>query len=373
MFKKTPIIFIYFILFTNVFLFSQSEILISGKVINSKTKEAIPFVALLFKNNFLTQTDVNGYFEIKLDSKYQNDTVKITYVGFEKRFIPISKYKGLTNVSIDLKPIDYSIDNVIVVGENKSAQSIIKKINSNIYNNYAHNSFNYDINLNAEQFIDKKTSKKSDLNLVLYDKTGYNRSNVAETFKNISYSFKKIVRNFTAKTIGEGYINIDEILKADIVRNTNNILDITDLSDYKFVVKHEKQNNDSVWILQYTSKNPSIYNCGCIYATALSGEIVVNKSDFAVLKNTTKLSLSDVNDLGLSFFENIKSNKTKITISYSAEYQKNESFYSLKNISYELTYVFDNKEFIEKSFLQVQTLKTSNPEIINGRQYFIKN
>jgi hypothetical protein len=372
MLNKTALFFIYISVFTSILLSAQQNISISGKVINSKTKEPIPFVALLFKNTFLTQTDVNGNFEVKLENKYANDTIKITYVGFEKRYIPIVKYKNLTNVAIDLKPIDYNIDNVVIKGENKSAQSVIKKINTNIYKNYYHNPFNYNIIITNEQFIDKKSTKKSDIELTLYDKTGYNRSNIVETFRNISYKVKKINRNYITKTNGEGYFNIDDILKADIIRNSNNILDISDLSDYKFVIKHEKLNKDSVWVIEYSSKNPTIYNCGSSYVTALSGEIIVNKSDFAVLKNNTKLTLSNLNDLGLSFFDKVKNDKTNITIKYSAEYQKNENFYSINNITYELIYTIDNKEFIEKSFLRVESIKINSPEIIIGRQYFVK-
>ena len=97
----------------------------------------------------------------------------------------------------------------------------------------------------------------------------------------------------------DGLTYFDDILTADIVRNTRNVLDIVNSRDYKLKSKGKLvYEGDSVQVISYQATHPSISTTGDPAVQTYSGEIYVNLKDLAVLKNVVNLTSRDFNGLG---------------------------------------------------------------------------
>lgn len=90
-----------------VFSFGQSETLISGKVIDSKTKSAIQSVMVSIQNTNLMQlTDINGKFTFHQVEK-GNQLLLFRSIGYQEKLLPIELVEGK---NLDLGTIYLEID-----------------------------------------------------------------------------------------------------------------------------------------------------------------------------------------------------------------------------------------------------------------------
>jgi hypothetical protein len=125
---------------------SFSQIIIKGKVVNSKNGEALPFVNLAIKGTTQgTTADVQGRFSLAIDKPVE---AIITYVGFQSKTIQLSKStKGV--LFIKLMEQATELNEVVVRPEDNPALKIIRKVIANKSFNdpesltsYTYNSYN---------------------------------------------------------------------------------------------------------------------------------------------------------------------------------------------------------------------------------------
>jgi len=99
---------------------------IRGKVVDSDTKEPLPFVNVSFKGTTTgTITDFNGDFF--LETRTAKDSLTVSYVGYNPKTVPVKKgvYQEL---NIELKPESIMLDAVVVVPGENPAHPILRKI-----------------------------------------------------------------------------------------------------------------------------------------------------------------------------------------------------------------------------------------------------
>ncbi|WP_372793355.1 DUF5686 family protein [Lutibacter sp.] len=113
-------------------LLAISQNKIQGIVIDSKTKQPLPFASIVTNTNFGTLTDVDGEFYIKAKNSFQQITV--SYVGYKSVTIPIT----INDKFISIK-LETSIENLnevlITAKENPALQIIRNAINNKPENN----------------------------------------------------------------------------------------------------------------------------------------------------------------------------------------------------------------------------------------------
>jgi hypothetical protein len=107
--RLLPILFIF--LFASTTCFSQDTFLVSGRVIDSKTRESLAFVNIVINNssNKGGTTDIDGKFSLRSEKPVQ--TLRLTYVGYEPISVsPGERTKGLliqmTQKDIDLQEVE---------------------------------------------------------------------------------------------------------------------------------------------------------------------------------------------------------------------------------------------------------------------------
>lgn len=141
---------------------------VRGKVIDANTKEALPFCNISFiKSTIGTITDQNGLFSI--DARQATDSISVQYVGYSRRTFPV-KRNTINNYTIELTPLNYNIQEVVVRPGENPAHAFFKKIVENKDRNniaripsYSYNAYTkmqIDVNNIKNELKDKKLLKQ---------------------------------------------------------------------------------------------------------------------------------------------------------------------------------------------------------------------
>ena len=125
--KSYLIIFIFF-LFSPFYLLSQVT-KIMGKVVDSKTKEPIPFVTVAFQGGQIgTSTDFNGGYSIEV--KNPGDILFATCVGYTVISKKIARNK-FQIINFELTPVSTTLKEVVIKPGVNPAEVILRKIIEN--------------------------------------------------------------------------------------------------------------------------------------------------------------------------------------------------------------------------------------------------
>jgi len=101
------------VLFFLVFFIAniQSQTVITGKVIDTDSKEGLPFATIIVPNTLIgTVTNVDGEFELKLKEAASN--IKASYIGYSDQTISLKEKSK--NITIPLSTQTVSLDEIIV-------------------------------------------------------------------------------------------------------------------------------------------------------------------------------------------------------------------------------------------------------------------
>lgn len=353
---------------------------IAGKITDLKTSEALAFVNIGIQGVIGTISDFEGNFSLEIPDKFINDSLSVSYVGYEPLSISILKNKNKTNLEIKLVPKEYNIPEVEIVAKSLYPYTIIKNATLNIYKNFYQSAFNYNFSLSSTTNENGKIVKSRNLTGIIYDNEGYQRNSKTAYYNSVKYKFLTSEQNYEIISIFDGYINIDDILKADIVRISGNILDIAFVTDFDLNLEQSFLNGDSVYIISYKCLNPTIYNTGDANIISYSGTLTLNTKDLSIIKNTATALSSDFSDLGKSFY-NSKTNQftfSDVKYTFTTEYSKEDNISILKSIDYTINYTktdtTDGTKTQTKISNNLKINKFTNSDLtkIETRQYFVK-
>lgn len=100
----------FLIVFSNLTIAQTFKI--SGVIVNSETKEILPFASLMVLNKTLgISADKSGSFELILPDSLWNDTLVISYVGFQPKKMCINDYD---NKSVALVPQIINLSEIVI-------------------------------------------------------------------------------------------------------------------------------------------------------------------------------------------------------------------------------------------------------------------
>lgn len=112
-------------LFIIILIANSINAQISGKVVDAKTKEPLPFVNIgVNQTAYGTSTDIDGKFQIK----YKVSSLQLSYVGYEPKNINIGDSKTIT---IELKEKSTSLKEVVINPDENPALRIIRNVIEN--------------------------------------------------------------------------------------------------------------------------------------------------------------------------------------------------------------------------------------------------
>lgn len=115
---------------------------VSGRVVDKQSGEPLAFASVAIQGAFLgTICNELGYFSLRIPTKYSNDTLLFSYVGYYTSKLVIEE-QSIASVNVELEPGIVSIQEIVVRKNNP--EIILKKALKNIDANYETQAFNYE-------------------------------------------------------------------------------------------------------------------------------------------------------------------------------------------------------------------------------------
>lgn len=109
-----------------IFLLSKQGTaqVISGRVLDDRTKDPIPYTNIFFDNSYIgTVCDIDGYFELNI-SKNPGQNIVVSRVGYQTQLI--ENYSLEQFLTIYLSQHTYMLDSLVVSASGKSQRKMIK-------------------------------------------------------------------------------------------------------------------------------------------------------------------------------------------------------------------------------------------------------
>ena len=351
---------------------SDSRITIKGSIFDNTTGEPVPFANLgLLGTVAGTASDMDGKFELSVPDKYATYVIRVSAVGYSPYEIKVYEAKEKGDLRINLIPVAYGIGEVDVYAESLVYKKMLKNVVDNISKNYINKPYNYQGYFEYKISTNGVEGDTKEAIVTLYDNKGYNRSDVVNAFKEVNYKFNEVRRNHPVNSIYDGLNYFDDIVTADIIRNTRNVLDIDNARDFKLKNKGKLvYEGDSVRVIAYEVINPTISTTGSTNVTKCSGEIYINLKDFAVLKNIIHIEATDFTQLGRNLMPVNQAKKEKVNMTITTNYKKLNAVYFLSGAT--IVYTYKDGANDVKGEMQYVTTKVNmkNPETITGRMYY---
>jgi len=167
---KKGFLFLAIIIFSGFTHFALAQSTkIRGRIIDSETKQPLPFVNIAFKGTTIgTTSDFDGqYF---LETRNPSDSLYISFVGYKAEVFKIQK-ESFQTLNIELKPESFDLQEVIITPGENPAHVLLRKIIANKIKN----------NPSRFESYQYETYSKMEMDL----------NNIKDDFRN-----KKIMRQF---------------------------------------------------------------------------------------------------------------------------------------------------------------------------------
>lgn len=360
--------------FTLIFLLSLAigsavraqNFTVTGTVINAETGLAVEFVNIGVEGTYLgTASDIDGNFEIILSQALIEKNVSVSAVGYKTKTNSVGSLKGKQGFIIQLQPMNYGISEVNVEAQSKVGYGIIRAASNLIKDNYLAQPYSYKCYLQTLTG-DKEANVQDEAIFIMSDSKGYGERSFAEAFQNINYRIQENNPHIQTRLLKEGLISLGNVISQDIVRNPGNILSVQAINEFEVkVLGREVLDNDSVWVISYVCKNPTIQNTGDPELVEYEGKIWIATNNYQVLKNSfTALRKGEFRH-GNSFY-NINESTDKLTYAVETTYKSYKGKYVLNTINYLEKQGGNNKKSM---YLKVVEVDPQDDNITQG-QYF---
>lgn len=364
------------ILFFGVLFVAQAQndgkIRVKGVVLDEVTRKPIEFANIGILGTVAgVASDMDGQFELIVSEKLATYMMRVSAVGYSSAEMKVYEARDKGEVQILLKPMTYGINEVDVTAESLVLKRLLQNVVNNIGRNYIPRPYNYEGYFEYGVKVNDGEKKTKEAIVEIYDNEGYKRSNVEQAFKALNYNFSQVRRSEETTSAVDGLIFFDDMLTADIVRNTRNILDLENYRDFKLRSKGKfLYEGDSVQIITYECLKPSLSNSGTASVTKYSGELYVELKNYAIIKNVMRITSSAFNLLGRNLILAGNSPRHEVMATITTNYKKVSSYYFLSGVSMVYTYL-DGADRV-RGEMQYQTTKVSVNETtpVVGRVYF---
>ncbi|SMO38469.1 CarboxypepD_reg-like domain-containing protein [Saccharicrinis carchari] len=339
---------------------------VNGTVVDAETGLAVEFANIGVEGTYLgTASDANGNFEIALSRALFDNKVSISAVGYQTKTYQVSKWNGKHSVIIQLAPVNYGISEVNIEAQSKVGYGILRNASSLITQNYLNEPYSYRCYMRTNTKQGGEIVKDEAL-FIMTDNKGYGERSFSDAFENIHYRIKENNPHKPTLLLEEGMTSIDNLIAQDILRNPGNILSVEAINEFDVQVQgQDVLGNDSVWIIAYTCKNPTIQNAGDPDLITYKGTIWIAFDNYQVLKNSFTAIRKGAFRHGNSFYK-VQQNADTLTYKVETTYKSNKGRYVLNSIAYKQVHAIDKNKSVYLKVVQVEAPETS----ITDRQYF---
>ncbi|MDR0982593.1 MAG: carboxypeptidase-like regulatory domain-containing protein [Culturomica sp.] len=350
----------------------SNRLIIKGIVIDANTASPLPLANIgVIGTTLGVASDMDGEFELSLPQQHGDKTLRFSVMGYARYDVKVIDAANMGEMKVELKPISIRMNEVTVRAKSLVLIRMLRNVVENISKNYINRPYNYTGYFEYKTFTDDVQNMTKEAIVNIYDSKGYKRADVEDAFKSLNYVFTEVKRGGKSRSVYDNLTYFDDILTADVVRNTRNVLDTANVDLFTLIDKGKTEyEGDSVQIIAYEATNPTISLSGSAEATKFSGIIYVNLKDFAVLKNEMTISSSGFTTLGRDFFSAADANKENVKYVVSTTYKKLNSTYFLSGVNVSYSYNENSKKQSGKMQYTTTLINQDNPKSIIGRMYY---
>lgn len=106
---------------------AQNEIVITGNIIDKKTKEPLPYATIVHQSKSIgTISNINGKFTLTLSNVKESDNIIITYMGYTPVEQTISEC--LTTTTYKLEPKTTELDEVVITSNDIDPKAFMREV-----------------------------------------------------------------------------------------------------------------------------------------------------------------------------------------------------------------------------------------------------
>ncbi len=280
---------------------AQNNLLIKGKVIDSETKEVLPFASIGIEGTSIgTASNTAGVFELRLNNawanKSENKIIICSFVGYEPFKISVSEaylYSQNNQLVFKLKAGESLKEVTISSKRVPKLDKIMKLVIKNIPKNYPQTPYNADFFY--REYLKDSTAyvRLVEAALSVYDKRAYvpiiynykNRVNDRIEILNLEDEYfaqvseRRASYDYSKSKINNYFIDVEYGTKYNWIRKNQFIFDVAMYQKFDYTL-----------INVTTIEGKTVYEIGFSYNGTidrfrkLTGKLFVNTEDFAVLQ-----------------------------------------------------------------------------------------
>lgn len=294
--------------------------LITGTIIEASNSKPLPYATIgVYKKGLGTISNFDGVFNLKVSEEAINDSIKISYLGFSVREIPVSQAIGNHHI-IELTRDFVPIPEVII--RSRKPLELIKKVHENVKKNYGSSP------KKLRAFYRESVSRKNKIQLYseavidIYKSPyrGSLRKDQISVFK--SRKIENIDNSDTL--IMKLQAGLDACLDLDGIKNTFDFIDPDNYDEYNYhMTDIVNIGNKAAYVVEF-DQNESIVDM-----PLFKGSIFIDTDNYGVHSAEFEINPDYIENLSNSF---IKESSRHYSI-------------KLRNVKYRVDYSYQNGEY----------------------------
>lgn len=332
---------------SNTIILYENNIIISGKVIDSKTNKPIAFVSVTATGtNIGTVTNTEGEFTIQFEKSLNIKSLSFKYIGYKNKEVEISSIPD-KKFKVKLKPFVVQIEEVII--RPNDPKELIREVLRKIPVNYSDKA-NKEMAFYREFVKNKRKYVSISEAVVEVYKAPYNKEyseDLVKLYKGHKSANVKAQDTIIMKLRG----GPKTALLLDIAKNPYILFSEENIEDYNFslndVTNINNQQNYIIVFHQKSNLNQALFN----------GKIFVNIKTLAITAAEFNLNLENISAASKVFikkkplFLTIRPTNTKYFVSYT----ENNGKYFFSHARGEVEFDVKWKRKLFKSHYSVMT------------------
>ena len=245
---KRILIYIFFILFVYQLGLAQD---ITGKIIDSKTGETIPYANIQVNGSQSLISNADGFFTVTENNNENASILEISYLGYVNQTITLDQLKSQQNI-IKLQPGVFELADVNVSNIKPNPYSIMATVKENLDRNYKREYqsskevlFYREENSFSPKKMDMEITKstgftKDNLKLANAEITSFNAKIISHPPKEYTDIFCNYYSNVKTEKDKRVFSSKLDVVKATKLKDENRSADVDDLQQTatKMILKH---------------------------------------------------------------------------------------------------------------------------------------
>ena len=283
-----------------------------GMVIDGKTKKALEYASISVSNsNISTISNLDGVFLIKVPASLKDEKVVITYLGYQKRMIPLSSFgAGEMKISLEESFEELPDVNLVEAEPNSVMRKVIERRKLNSYPEPVIVKAFY-----RESIKKRRTyASLSEAVVDVYKNQRGSQSDYVTLEKSRKSTDYRKIDTLVIKLQGGPYNN----LSMDMIRNQDLFFSPDMFEIYKFTFdKMINMDNRNVYVINFIQR-PSIVE------PFYKGKLYIDTESFALVKSVFSLNLNNL-DKAKKFFvkkKPVNADVTPLDTKYIIDYKE---------------------------------------------------